>query len=264
MPQERRLSSNMAFGVGAAKTGTHSLAKIFSGTLTTAHELGAEAFLRLILARSRGEISDEAYRQGIKAILVEQDIELSVAPTYGYIIRELYAEFPEAKFILTVRDAASWLRSLINQMTAHSPPPGSGWYAFRELRFTRDFRPHRPQDAVLRQYGLQSVDAYLGYWAKHNMGVIETVPARQLCIVATKHLARDSGRLFDFLAVKPGGVSEDDTHQYKGQYGERPLDTVDAGYLRERIDAYSTMFLEHASKRLAGDHVRYLEEAVSV
>lgn len=61
------------------------------------HELGAEAFLRLILARSRGEISDETYRQGIKATLIEQDKDLSVAPTYGYIICELYAEFPEVR-----------------------------------------------------------------------------------------------------------------------------------------------------------------------
>jgi len=258
------MASNMAFGVGAAKTGTHSLAKIFSGVLTTAHELGAEAFLKLVLARSRGEISDEAYRHGIKAILVEQNIELNVAPTYGYLIRELHAEFPEAKYILTVRDAASWLRSLINQMTAHAPPTGSGWYAFRELRFTRDFRPHRPEDAALRSYGLQSIDAYLGYWAKHNMGVIETVPAHQLSIVGTGYLARDTARLFDFVGVPVTDVPDEDAHQYKGQYSEGPLEKVDPAYLRERTGAYSAMLLEQASKRLTGDHFSHFQEAVSV
>ena len=255
---------NIGFGVGAAKTGSHSLAGLFASAIKVAHEPDSERFLALVLQFERGELSGAELQRSVKALLIAQGAQLNVAAMNGYLIRTVFSAFPSARYILTVRDAGSWVRSFVNHQVTRSPAPTSGWHAFRELRFVRDCRPHRPEELPLLQRGIYSLDAYLGYWAKHNLTVIETIPGPQLCIVATHHLARDAKRLSRFIGVRPGAVALERSHQFKGDYRKpSPLDDISPKYLAERVAAYTRTLLELSARTLGDEHINILREALA-
>jgi len=252
------------FGVGAAKTGTHSLAGIFKDSIKVAHEPSAEALLRLVLQYHSRELSGDRLQRQTARLFERQGLRFNVSQINGFIIRTIFAAYPSARYVLTVRDAASWVRSITNHQITKHLSPASMWQAFRDLRFLRGFHPYRPEDDPLRRRHLYSLDAYLGYWVEHTIEVIRVVPEEQLCIVPTRHLSRDIERIADFLDVDLVGTEVGNSHLYSGDYTVGPTDEVSPDYFSERTAAYTEMLLNLASQRLGGQQMHFLQEAVAL
>jgi hypothetical protein len=258
------MSLETDFGVGAAKTGTHSLAEIFQGRIKAAHEPDSEALIRMVLQYHSRKLSEVDLQRETKRLFAAQNLRFNVSQINGFIIRTIFASYPSAHYVLTVRDAASWVRSITNHQITRPLNSASQWHAFRDLRFLRGFHPYRPEDDPLRRSHLYSLDAYLGYWVEHNINVIQEIPEPQLCIVSTRHIARDIERIASFLGVDGTDKNAGNVHVYRGDYAAGPLDQMSPVYFLERTAAYTEMLLSLASRKLGGDHMRFLQEAVAL
>jgi hypothetical protein len=255
---------DIAFGVGVGKSGTHSLASMFDDTIKAVHEPDSERFLALVLQSERGRLPIAELQYAVRELILAQRAQLFVASIAGYLIRPVFNAFPDAGYILTIRDPRSWLWSVINQQLTRRPLPGSGWHAFFDLCLVRDFRVERKEDAPLIKCGLAGLDAYLGSWAKHNLTVLDTVPYQQLCIVATTHLGRDSERLARFIGVPPSSAQRQRSHQYQGDYSRSsPLDELPPDYLADRVSAYTDRLLELSERLLPIEQQEQLVEGIA-
>ncbi len=202
-----------AFGVGCAKTGTNSLAGMFQRHYRAAHEPQVHALIGLILERPH--LSEAAFGAAVRALLDPLDLEMNASQLNGYIVETMVALYPDARFILTLREPRSWLRSFANhQMTRGRLKPGSPWARFRDLRFLA------PGETATGGNGLYSIDQYLGYWLSHNVAVMRAVPPERLLVVRTERLDDEIARLAAFLDIAPDSLVP--AHANGGSYEQRP------------------------------------------
>ena len=222
--------NDIVFGVGMAKTGTHALAALFRDSRRCAHEPQAEALMRLMLDHHAGRIRQAEFVQFVRQLVDRMDLELNVSQLNGCLVATLAELYPAAKFILTLRDFDSWVRSFINHQLSRTLPSGSAWPAFRDLRFRPAEYPPRCEDAPLTARGLYSLEAYVSYWVRHNQGVIASVPADRLLIVPTDRLLEDA----DIIGAFIGGASVTELSgelDFPGTYVESPFDELDRSYV---------------------------------
>ncbi len=253
MPQLR------AFGVGAAKTGTHSLAVAFGKTLKSAHEPDASEIVSLIIAAHTQQLDASEYHRQLRSLIDGQGLELNVSHPLGFAIRELFTIYPSALYVLTVRDAESWLASFINHQLTR--PTSENWRKFRDLRFCKGFHPDRPEDKPATTKGLYSVDAYLSHWVRHSFRVIKTVPSSQLCILGTKYINRDLPRISSFLGFSID-LAFERAHEFRGNYNSSVNIEISPSYLAERIGSYTDLLIELTRPHLNTEAMLLLQEAL--
>jgi len=253
----------ISFGVGAAKTGTHSLATMFEDRIRAAHEPESDKLIRLVLQRYANAMSEADFGREVVSLFARQNLDFNVSQINGFIISTIFGAFPQSRYVLSVRGAAAWLRSFVNHQISRPIPSASEWQAFRDLRFLRAFRADRPEDYPLRSRNLYSLDAYLGYWAEHTATVVDVVPSDQLCIVSTDRLTEDAPRVPVFLGVASDAAQPAKSHSNQGSYEHAPLDELDPAYLAERSQAYTELLLSHVRRKLSIDNMRLMEDALS-
>jgi hypothetical protein len=187
-----------AYGVGMAKSGTHSLAAIFQ-QYRALHEPQPEQMIRAILAAASGALTPE--KQVAFLVQRERDLqlEIDVSQLNYFFIVELVNLFPGAKFILTVRDCYSWLDSLINHQLGRDA--SDCWALLRDLRFGRQPPSYGVEEQILAENGLYTLDGYLSYWNTHNRKVLDVVPAERLLVVRVNELPRSLPTLAGFLGL---------------------------------------------------------------
>lgn len=93
--------------------------------------------------------------------------------------RELSVAFPDARVILTVRDAAAWYASFRDTILAHmaglAPPPGSA------LRAVYDLTRELVLDGVFAGRAADASYA-IGIYEAHNRKVVDTIAAERLLV----------------------------------------------------------------------------------
>jgi hypothetical protein len=159
------------FGVGMAKTGTHSLAAMLGG----AHQPHDELLLRVILGEASIDDAIHAKRRGPN---------VDVSNLNADILPALLEAFPDARFILTIREPLDWLRSDLNHDAAFGPAKSERW----------------PRLMQQRQGGGTPRER-LAYWDRHNARVLSLVPPERLLVVRTDQLDTDAERIAAFVGV---------------------------------------------------------------
>jgi hypothetical protein len=245
-----------AYGVGTAKSGTHSLAAIF-GAHRSAHEPDSRKTINAILKLDRGASADGA----IERYLVRRDkklqLEMDSSQLNYFFSTHLARLFPQAKFVLTIRDCYTWLDSFINHQL--SRPASRDWVAMRDLRFLRGDAVHSAEEKILAEHRLYTLDGYLSYWAEHNRNVLDLIPRGRLLVVRTDRLAQSIGTLAQFLDVESGTLDRQNSHTFKAAQKFGFLHKLDDEYLDAKVaqhcrDLMRAYFPEIASVRDAPLH----------
>jgi len=228
-----------AFGVGLPKTGTVSLANLLSANYRASHE--PETWILTHVLKSAMLSSDRKMTLHERiAVLKARDQVLNLMFesnfVLGLLIDTLYAAFPTARYILTVRNCYTWIDSEINQqyVTGHRQP----WSFLADYRYGAQ-RNYQKEDICLEQYNLYPVSEYFSYWAGHIKKVIATIPATQLLVVRTEDLSRRTGEIADFLGVSHYSMSVEQAHSHERRH--KPLnifDLVGEGYLESQASFY--------------------------
>lgn len=169
-----------------AKTGTLSMANLWGTGVRAGHEPESNRIIRLIRDKYRHSMPKSDILQGVREHIDRTNLQIHSSQLNYFILDELLALFPDAKFLLTIREPYTWLNSLINhQLSRHCNPE---WQWLREFRFRPDLYKHPSEEDILRQLGLFSLDGYFHYWNEHNATVITKIPADRLLVIRTDNI----------------------------------------------------------------------------
>lgn len=222
--------------VGTAKSGTHSIAAIFGGQLRVAHEPECEQVIDVILAHAAGRID----RKKLRRYVLERNrrlwLDVDSSQLNVFFLDILVELFPDARFVLAIRNPYSWLDSFINHQLARG---GSRkWVQMRDFRFRPDRYTHPPGERILKEKGLYTLDGYLSYWAYHNQTVIDTVPPDRLLIVRTDKISEWAEEIVRFAGVSSSYLVQENAHAFKAEAKLRLLDQVAQEHLEGRVKEY--------------------------
>jgi hypothetical protein len=224
-----------AYCVGTAKSGTHSIADLFRINYRAAHEAESEELINTLLDTWNSPINKEALIKYIRARDKTLYLELDSSQLNYFLIDILIKEFPDTKFILTIRDCYSWLDSFINHQLARPCPPN--WLRMRDFRFKHS-RFKYAEEQILAQHGLYTLDGYLSYWAEHNREVLAKVPKSRSLMVRTHDISTEIKRIAEFVGVPPETLNREKSHSFKAKEHFNILSSIDKYFLEEKINIH--------------------------
>jgi len=185
-----------AYSVGTAKSGTTSIASIFAANYRSAHEPDERELIDHILSYESPEAVGP-FAVGARDRRLR--LELDSSQLNIFIVPDLVRVFPDARFILTMRDCFSWLDSFINHSLSRTC--NERWRRMRDFRFRRGTLKHPPQEKALADHGLYTLEGYFSYWAFHNRRALEMIPCDRLLVVKATQISQALPRLAEFVSV---------------------------------------------------------------
>lgn len=234
-PWRRQAPPLKLFGVGDEKTGTHSLAGLFSA-YRAEHEPDVHQFRVLVEHHLQGDLEPRALERYFAS--KERQLHLQVDSSFlnGEVIDILVPCYPDARYVLTIREPWSWLDSKINQMITYKSPQ---WIDLRNLRHGRP-AGHPAEEAALAERNLPTLDGFLTEYARHNRRVVEHVPAAQLLVLRTQDIRTHADRLAEFAGVPVESLNLERSHEFQGPVKHDVLDELDQTYLEAKIAEHCT------------------------
>lgn len=236
---------------GTAKSGTHSIEAMFGNTLRSDHEAESDKVIDIVLAAA-GQVDGSEFDR----YLLKRDrrlwLDIDSSQLNFFLISRLVKLFPDAKFILTIRNPYSWLDSFINHQLARGG--SEKWIKLRDLRFRPDIYTHQQGEMILKENGLYTLDGYLSYWGYHNRTIIDTVPEDRLLIVRTDKISEHVEEIASFAGILSSNLSKEKSHAFKAKAKFGLLDQVDQEYLECKVkehcgDLIALFFPEIQSKQ---------------
>ena len=231
-----------AYCVGSVKSGTHSIAGLFSRHYRAAHEPEAELLIETILDEAQSILNAQEKIHFIKTRDKRLWLELESSHLCYYFLDIFVKEFPSAKFILTIRDCYSWFDSYMNQKIFRDF--GSYWQRLNEWRYQPDQLVYAKEEHILKEYGLYTLDSYFSLWAKHNQRVLALVPSERLLIIRTKDIPNEISRVAEFLDIPTETLARSETHLYRARDKFDMLSKIDRDFLEDRVHAHCKDLME--------------------
>ena len=222
------------YGIGAPKTGTISLARLF-GNYRTAHEAHASESVDILAAGIDGKELRGRVRKRDRRLRLECEVGYFLV----YLAEALAAEFTDAKFICTVRPPRSWLRSIIDQSINNSRDELPEEYRqLRDYSFGEIPERYSAQEQPLAYYGLHSLEGYLTYWAFHYRKVLGELPSERRLFLRTQELSEATRKIADFVGIPESTLQTDENHAHRTSNKHRVLAEIDEDYIRDKIAAH--------------------------
>lgn len=230
-----------AYCCGTAKSGTHSINAIFKN-YRTAHEVDIERTIRLAVTYLDGVVAENQ----MVRLLTKRDrllwLEVDSSLLNGVLAKPMAAAFPNAKFILTIRDAYSWADSCMNHQINVSVP--DMWYQLDRRVMELATTQHTKWDAPLKDRGLYPLASYFRNWAAHNRMVLDNVPENRLFVVKTREIADHIADLADFVQVPKETLKTESTWSYAATKKHGVLAQMDGDYVRETAEKYCSELMQ--------------------
>lgn len=222
-----------AYTIAAGKSGTHSVANMFSHCYRAAHEPEAADIIATTMRRMGGEMDDAAMAAWLENRDRRLGLEMDSSGVNSIIAADLVRQFPKAHFIITMRDCFSWANSWFNQML-NNPSPSPHWQTWREaLHGTRESCSFTPAEAALEAAGTWSLDRVFQGWVRMYRSGLEAAPSDRTLRIHTHRLRSDADRLANFLGVPLASIDTDRSHAYRAPKNRNLLHAIDPAYVNE-------------------------------
>ena len=223
-----------AYGAGPGKTGTHSLANIFESHYRSAHEAQARQTIAMLLRYRSGRASESDLRAFIRRRDKELRLEMDSAGYNPLMAAVIADEYPDAKFIITVRDCFTWANSAINQFL-NNPNAQQHWLEWRESIFgsLENCRYDEPED-VLRSHNVWNLDSIYNVWASHYSAVLDSVAEDRILIVRISEIRNRLDDIAEFLGVSGKTLDPSRSMAYKAPKDFGLLAKVDPDVVNHR------------------------------
>jgi hypothetical protein len=223
--------------VGTAKSGTHSIYSMFSRNVRAGHEKGALEFIDTFFQWHERRMSDEKFHAWILARDREMALEVDSSWHHILILDFLAKEFPDARYVLTIRDCYSWLNSEFKRVL-HTPSQQSERIKLRKFIYDGERAPHTPEEQVLKEAGLFTVDNYLSRWAAHNEKVQTTIPPERLLVIRTDQIRDRAYEVADFAGLPRYTVRLQRTHEYRNPVQREIIRELDPRFLEQKVEQH--------------------------
>ncbi|MCV3273783.1 sulfotransferase [Roseobacter sinensis] len=221
------------FGLGASKTGTHTLSDMFEAHVRCGHEADANRLIGHILHKAETQDAGPLHRclQWRDRI---RNLKIDSSSVNAYLIDDLLTLFPDSRFILTVRSPGVWLRSMLDHSALRDPT--DAWKRFRAYRFGPR-SGHPPQEAHLNEAGFYPIAAYLGYWHQSVSAALDRVSDGQLLVLRTEEIGPRAQEIAEFCGL--GALpTPDRTHSYANRFRSGALDGIEDAYLIDMLETH--------------------------
>lgn len=224
------------FGVGMAKSGTHSIAEMFDDTVNARHEPEGRQLILKILEIAAGRMNAGEQRSYVRRRDRRLNLDVDSSQLNFFILEALVAEFKDARYLLTIRDPYSWLDSFINDSLRRQITPQ--WRRLRDLRFRPELFSHSNLEQVLKQKGLYTLDGYLSYWSMHNQRVLDIVSPDKLLVVRTDQISAKTAIIADFARLPRETVRMERSHAFQNPKKFDVLGQIEQAYLKDKVEQY--------------------------
>ncbi len=219
-----------AYCVGALKSGTHSIAGMLMRHYRSSHEPRVPELIDAVLAFSRREIA----RPDLQRLLHRRDrslwLEMEASAFNVHVLDLLVEEFPDARFILTIRDCYSWVDSALNHQLGRKLP--AHYESF--LRYwVAPGSEYARAELVLKDKGLYPLKSYFRAWANHNQRVLDTVPADRLLVIRTNEISKSPKRIAGFLGIPARTLDRSRSRSFASRKRFDLLSSIDPDYVKE-------------------------------
>lgn len=219
-----------AYCVGTPKSGTHSVANLFSN-FRTRHEPSQIFMIYLMNRKKNGHISESELRNIFNASNIASWLEMNSSHYNGFFIEELYSTFRNAKYILTIRDPISWLDSWFNhQLSRENYTNDTMFDLGRRLYYNRG-HSYSKYDSFLEELNIFPIKSYFEFWNEHNKKVLDTIPKEKLMIVKTKEISSNIREFSEFLDIDEATICNTESHGYKARKKHYILSKIDKNYI---------------------------------
>lgn len=235
------------FCLGAAKTGTTSFASMFESCYRSAHEPDTVALTEAVaeIIDDRPAINCSGEESGAKEAFTSFDapawlqardrrlnLEVEASHPLGYMAPWLPEVFPEARFVITIREPLRWLKSRLNFHYYKSPPE---WQKYRDLIWSRWHKGYHSEEKMLEEMGLYSVDAYLAQYAEQYHLLLRHLPEDRRLVVRTEELDASVERIGAFLGINTGTITRQHANAFSHE--ESVIDRLPESFVARRIEA---------------------------
>lgn len=228
------------FCLGAAKTGTTSFASMFEESYRSAHEPDTVALTDAVAqVLGEGPANTEAISANwdVAAWLRDRDrrlnLEVEASHPLGYMAPWLPEVFPDAQFVITLRDPLPWLKSRLNFHLYKTPPE---WQKYRDLIWSRWHKGYHSEEKLLEEVGLYSIDAYLAQYSEQYQLLFKHLPEHRRLLVKTDDLDTSADRIGEFLKINPGTITQQHANAFSHQ--ESVIDRLPEEFVAQRIEAH--------------------------
>lgn len=218
-----------AYNVGLPRTGTTSLAAIFSAW-NSAHEYALQNATMDIVDHLSGRLGREEFVKRVVQREQASDIEMNSSSFNHEFLDVLQTHFPQARFVFTIRDCWSWTHSLLHIFDCVRPmPAGLANYARLAMEIPVPETVAEIDDPVDGRY--RQVAAALAYWARANQRVLARLPAARSLVLRTSEIGRSLPQLADHVGVAIDSLRSDRSHQRQSAPHLSILHDLDADWL---------------------------------
>jgi Sulfotransferase domain len=224
--------------VGTGKSGTHSVVEMFSRNVRARHEPEALELIDKILDRRNGRINELEWTEWLRARDRRLALEVDSSHLNLDLLDFLLHEFPDARFLLTIRDCYSWLNSMFNQSLRFRGKLDPRWVRLGELRAGPGARDYAPEEQVLSENQLANLDSYFSRWKSRNEEVLAKVPAPRLLVVRTDQISQRACEIADFACLPRRLIRLDRTHAFQAPVKQELIRQIDRAFLEQKVERH--------------------------
>ncbi len=221
------------FCVGQAKSGTTSLYGLLASTYRTAHEPERAHTLGMILKQAQGEIDEATFRAYLRRRDQRLNLEYDIAWANQFIIDHLLAVFPDAKFIVLIRDPYTWIESMIGHFMSRQIPPDV--WSFMDWWFQLERYPHTSFDSALAAQGIYAIAALLNAWNQHAKMCRQLIPPERCLVLRTRELNDSHQTIADFLNIPVSTLNIRQKHLNQRTWTGQLNSFISLDYLNEAV-----------------------------
>jgi len=187
------------FCTGLFRTGTTTMQEMFARSFSSDHEFQLQDQLGVFERRLLGTISDAEIRKFIHTRSAAKPLDMDSCGAHFSIVDFLVEEFPDAKFLLTLRDIYSWMNSCVGKLLGDFT---GGWGSRAgALMNCLDVLPDGRFLLTDQQNMKVRLEQMAKIWTGVNQRVIAAVPKERLLIVYTEELVERSGEIAAFCGI---------------------------------------------------------------
>ena len=225
-----------AYALGPPKSGTTSVARVFADVCRSRHEPERPATVESMHAHFVGDISDDELKRTYKARDKQLLLDVESNCFLAYRPDLLKSVYPDAKFVVLLREPRSWLDSIFDNninFPRTKTPTMTKWHS---VFFHGDSLPETTSDRVLANIGLYPLHWYLEYWQRTYERCLRALQGDMCLRVGTNQIGRRLGEIAEHIGLEPVRIDGSDAHRNKTASKHGILEQLEIADVDEAIE----------------------------
>ena len=231
------------------KTGSSSIAKIFA-RYRARHEFAHLSTMQRVIGWCDAFISDTDIDSLLLYRQAQEKMDVDSCTCLHLVSSRLPTLFPDARFILCVRDFPSWMVSWVATLHNFGVEQLERGIDTPWSNYCRHVMPGQSLENFIRLKKIGSIAPDIApqladYWCNSILNVLQHIPADRLLVLRLHDLSTSLGRIASFAGVEEKMLYQEYRHSNIGSSTTKILDIIDSTML-EVAGATATEHVEAA------------------